>query len=145
MRWLGMLRRRFGLSTRLLGTGGGTPTPTHAIVVDVDPIDVDEDAAVGTALTGLSVSNGVGSYSWSLIDGGAPSSSATTLTDNGDSTATLKVGSLNYETHPSITAVVQADNGIHSPLLKSIPVAVNDVVETPAVNIAPLLLAMGMI
>lgn len=143
IRWGGRGRGHAGRWS--VAAGIPTPTPTPAsLAASADPITVAENAAFGSTVFSAAVINPSGSYAFTLVDGGAPSSTATSLVDNADNTADILVASLDYETFPSISVVVQADNGLDAPLIQSFSVTVTDVAETPSGNIAPILIAMGM-
>lgn len=130
--------------------GSDSAEPTIAFVVPTvitvspDPVSVAENAAVGSIVATLTVENGSGTYTFLLTDGGEPNASALELVDIGGNQAELRVQTLDYEAHPTLSIAGLADNGTET-MPFTFEVTVTDVVETPSGNIAPVLVAMGMI
>jgi hypothetical protein len=100
------------------GTGAGEPVP----IIALSSQSVAEDAATGSVVGALSVQNGSGSYTFTLTDdaGGL-------FAIDGDD---LEVAAaLNYETAPSHSITVEADNGVDTPISRAFTITVTDVAE----------------
>jgi hypothetical protein len=101
-----------------IGSGVGAGEPVALIILSASTIA--EDAGVGDAVGTLSVSNGSGSYTFTLTDdaGGL-------FAIDGDD---LEVdGALDYETATSHSITVEADNGVDDPISRQFTITVTDV------------------
>jgi hypothetical protein len=84
-----------------------------------------EDAATGTEIGNLSVSNGSGSYTFSIT---ADPDSKFQL-DAGDDSILEVGGALDYETATSHLVTIEADNGVDDPITRQFTLTVTNVLE----------------
>lgn len=92
----------------------------------LDGSSVPEDAEVGDLIGTLSVSNGSGSYTFTIT---ADPDGKFQL-DGGDDTLLEVGGALDYETATAHTVTIEADNGADDPISRVFTIGVTDVVET---------------
>lgn len=102
-------------------------SPNQAIIYLSNNI-VSEDAIIGTSIGALSVTNGSGSYTYSIL----AQTPAGKLSIDGDE---LKVAdALDYETDPSLSVTIQADNGVGAPIGRIFTINVTNVLDGPTLN-----------
>jgi hypothetical protein len=101
-------------------------------VITLDDTTIPEDADVGDLVGTLAVVNGSGSYTFTLTDdaGGV-------FDVDGD--ALEVAAALDYETTPTYSITVEADNGVDDPVERTFTIFVTDVEEAPFTLDAPVL------
>lgn len=104
-----------GLAVALEGNGG---------LVTLSATTVAEDATSGTAIGTLSVSNGSGSYTFTIT--ADPDSK---FAINGDGVTLETAAALDYETATSHSVTISADNGVDDPISRTFTITVTDVAE----------------
>jgi hypothetical protein len=92
-------------------------------IITLSDTTIAEDASVGDLLGTLSVTNGSGVYAFTI-----------TLNDyfeidGVDDTRVEVKASLDYETNPTHSITIQADNGVDDPLERTFTITVTDVSE----------------
>ena len=121
------MRLTFG--TRLIdlspyrGAGGA-----GAAFITITNLDIPEDAAIGTTIGVFSVVGGTGTYTFTLLSD--PDNKLDVSGTNGVNLITT--AALNFETDTTHPFVVQADNGVDTPLTRALDVNVTDVSEFEA-------------
>jgi len=106
---------------------GGLPVVTvgsgASAAIQLSPRTIPEDAAIGDLVGTLSVTNGSGTYTFTLTDDAGGLFAV-------DGTAVEVAGGLDYETAPNPSITVQADNGVDAPLTRTFSINVTDVEES---------------
>jgi methionine-rich copper-binding protein CopC len=117
----------FGLAVTFVDEGAGGLAVvgiSNGARIQLSALTVAENAAVGAAVGTLTVSNGSGTYTFSLTDSAGGKFAV-------DGTALEVGGALNYEAATSHTITVEADNGVDTPISRSFTINVTNVVEAP--------------
>lgn len=96
----------------------GDPVPT----IQLSATSIAEDAASGSVVGALSVSNGSGSYTYSITSD--PDSKFAIDGSNLETAATL-----DYETDTSHSVTIEADNGVDDPISRVFTITVTNVLE----------------
>lgn len=96
----------------------GDPVPT----IQLSATSIAEDAASGSIVGALSVSNGSGSYTYSIT--ADPDSKFAIDGSNLETDATL-----DYETDTSHSVTIEADNGVDDPISRVFTITVTNVLE----------------
>ena len=113
---------RIGIGLHITSSGrAGEPVPT----IILSSTSIAEDASVGDLVGTLSVTNGSGSYTFSIT---ADPDSKFVL-DAGDDTLLELEATLDYETATSHSVTISADNGVDDPLSRTFTITVTDVDE----------------
>jgi hypothetical protein len=86
---------------------------------------VAEDASVGDLVGTLSVSNGSGSYAFTMTN----TAGGLFALDGVDDTLTEVAGALDYETATSHSITIEADNGVDAPITQQFTISVTNVGE----------------
>lgn len=127
-----ILRKRYALTgvsvdvPLRMSDDGAIATPR----VQLSNRSIAEDASVDDVIGTLSVSNGSGSYTFSIT--ADPDSK---FKIDGDE---LQVGAaLDYETAASHSVTIEADNGVDAPISRTFSIAVENVIEAPVNLVAP--------
>jgi hypothetical protein len=104
-------------------------------VITLDDVTIPEDASIGDLVGTLAVVNGSGSYDFTLTD----SAGGVFALDGGDDTLLEVAAALDYETTPTYSITVEADNGVDDPVERTFTIFVTDVEELPFDLAAPVL------
>jgi hypothetical protein len=86
---------------------------------------VAEDASVGDLVGTLSVTNGSGSYAFTMTD----DAGGLFALDGVDDTLAEVAGALDYETATSHSITIEADNGVDAPITQQFTISVTNVGE----------------
>jgi hypothetical protein len=111
----------YGISTRGRGGGGASdfvPPPS----IQLSGLSIAEDASSGSVVGSLSVINGSGDYTFTIIDD--PDGKFAIDGDDLEDDATL-----DYETATSHQVTVRADNGVDPPIERTFTIQVINVLE----------------
>jgi len=115
---------------------GAMNTVVLGPVVQLSALTIAEDAIVGDAVGTLSVTNGSGSYTYTIT-----ADPDTKFAIDADA---LELGAtVDYETATSHSVTVEADNGVDDPVSRTFTVFVSNVFEEP--NLAALTLSASTI
>jgi hypothetical protein len=105
----------------LLYPGGSANNATIALSAST----VAEDASVGDLVGTLSVTNGSGSYAFTMTD----TAGGLFALDVVDDTLAEVAGALDYETATSHSITIEADNGVDAPITQQFTISVTNVGE----------------